>query len=389
VPKYSRMVLLSEISDPKNDFNLNIPRYVNTQDSDDEDIHNIEAHLLGGIPEKDVHDLAKYWNAFPTLQQTLFKHNSRSGFYDLLVEPVILKKTIVEHPDFAAYSLKVDEVIASWREKHVPYLKQIDSGVKPKETMWYLSEDLLQKFSAIPLLDKYDIYQTLLNYWKTIMQDDVYQIADEGWKAIVAKDEKKKTWTCDLLPKYLVIDKFFQPEQEHIAKLESDREAIKQQLIELEEEHGGEEGLLADAKNDKDKVTKVGVQKRMKEITGDADYADELEILEKYLELSEAEATMGKQIKESETLLDKKLLEKYKTLTPEEIKELVVDDKWMTTIEKEIKTEVGRITQRLSQRIKELSERYECTLSDISGKVTGYETKVREHLAKMGFDFSF
>lgn len=386
VPNYSRLVLFNEISDAKNDFNLNIPRYINTQE--EEDIHNIEAHLLGGIPEKDVNDLSKYWNAFPSLKQTLFKPASRSGFYDLLVEPAMLKKTIVEHQDFGAYSIKVDEVIASWREKHVPYLKQIDSGVKPKETIWYLSEDLLQKFSAIPLLDKYDIYQTLLNYWKTIMQDDVYQIADEGWKAIVSMDEKKKTWTCDLLPKYLVIEKFFQPEQEHTVKLEADREAIKQQLVELEEEHGGEEGLLADAKNDKDKVTKASVQKRIKEIIGDADYADELEILEKFLELSDSEAALGKQIKESEALLDKKLLEKYKSLTPEEIKELVVDGKWMTTIEKEIKTEVERICQRLSQRIKELSERYESTLSDISGKVAGYETKVREHLEKMGFDFS-
>jgi len=87
--------------------------------------------------------------------------------------------------------------------------------------------------------------------------------------------------------------------------------------------------------------------------------------------------------------MDKELLEKYKNLTQEEIKVLVVDDKWMTTIEKEIRTEVERITQKLSQRIKELSERYESTLSDISGKVTGYETKVREHLVKMGFDFSF
>jgi len=383
------MVLLSEISDPKNDFNLNIPRYINTQDEEEEDIHNIESHLLGGIPEKDVNNLNKYWNAFPTLKQTLFRHAARSGFYDLLVEPTMLKKTIVEHPDFKTYSSKVDEVVASWREKHVPYLKQIEAGVKPKETIWYLSEDLLIKFSEIPLLDKFDIYQTLLNYWKTIMQDDVYQIADEGWKAIISMDEKKKTWTCDLLPKNLVIDKFFQSEQEHIEKLETDRDALKQQLTELEEEHGGEEGLLADAKNDKDKVTKAGVQKRMKEITGDEDYADELEVLQKYLELSEAEAALGKKIKESEILLDKKLLEKYKNLTQEEIRVLLVDDKWMTTIEQEIKTEVESICQRLSQRIKELSERYVNTLSDISGKVTEYETRVREHLVKMGFDFSF
>ena len=168
------------------------------------------------------------------------------------------------------------------------------------------------------------------------------------------------------MPKYLVISKFFQPEQKHIEKLEADREAIKQQLTELEEEHAGEEGLLSEAKNDKDKITKASVQKRMKEIKGDNDYADELEILENYLKLSDAEVVLGKQIKDADTELDKKLAAKYKTLTTDEIKGLVVDDKWMTTIERDIKTEVERISQRLSQRIKELAERYESTLSDIS-----------------------
>jgi type I restriction enzyme M protein len=385
IPDYSRMVHLSEISDPKNDFNLNIPRYINTRE--EEDIHNIEAHLLGGIPEKDVNGLSLYWNAFPSLQQTLFKTHGREGFYDLITESAMLKKTIGEHPDFKAYSLMVDEVISSWREKHVPYLRQIKPGVKPKETIRYLSEDLLKKFSDLALLDKYDVYQTLLNYWTIIMQDDVYQIAEEGWKAIISMDERKKSWSCDLLPKNLVTDKFFRAEYSHIVRLETEREALIQQITGLEDEQGGEDGLLADVRNDKEKVTKAGVQKRMKEIRGDADYADEQEVLEKHLELSEAEALLGRKIKESELLLDKKLLEKLRSLTPEEIKELVVNDKWMTAIEKEIKTEVERISQRLSQRLTELSQRYESTLSDISGKVAEYEEKVREHLAKMGFDF--
>jgi type I restriction enzyme M protein len=101
--------------------------------------------------------------------------------------------------------------------------------------------------------------------------------------------------------------------------------------------------------------------------------------------LSDDETALGKKIKELEISLDKKLLEKYKNLTPDEIKKLVVDDRWMTAIEKEIRTEVERISQKLSQRIKELSERYENTLSEISDKVTEYEKKVQEHLRKMGF----
>jgi type I restriction enzyme M protein len=105
--------------------------------------------------------------------------------------------------------------------------------------------------------------------------------------------------------------------------------------------------------------------------------------------LSEKESALGKQVKEAEAELDKKLLAKYRVLLSDDIKGLVIEDKWMTTIEKEIKTEVERVSQRLSQRIKELAERYERTLSDISNTVSEYEQKVQEHLAKMGFKSSF
>lgn len=378
---------MSEISDPKNDFNLNIPRYIDSQE--EEDLHDIEAHLLGGIPDKDVNDLGRYWDAFPSLKQILFSPSSRKGYYDLKTEPDKVKKIIFENPDFSKYSNNVGKVITEWKDKHLPYLRKIDAGVKPKTTIAFLSEDLLQRFSIIPLLDRYDVYQCLMNYWKDMMQDDVYQVADDGWKAIISVDEKKKTWSCDLLPKYLVTNKFFQSEQAKIEKPEADRANLKQQIGELEEEHGGEEGLLSEARNDRDKITKTGAVKRLKEIKGDSDYADEQEILEKYVRLSEEESALGKKIKDVEAELDKKLLAKYRVLSPDKIKGLVIEDKWMATIEKEIKTEVERVSQRLSQRIKELAERYERTLSDISGTVSEYEKKVHEHLAKMGFKSSF
>ncbi len=386
IPKYSRMVLHSEISDPKNDYNLNIPRYIDSQE--EEDIHNIEAHLLGGIPDKDVDDLHEYWKAFPSLKQVLFTPNTRAGFYDLKIESVQVRKTIFEHSDFMKYSKEIDKVLILWRIKHVPYLKSIDAGVKPKVTIKYLSEDLLDKFSKLPLIDKYDIYQTLMNYWAGTMQDDVYQIAEEGWKAVLSMDEKRKIWDCDLLPKRLVIHMNFRIESDIIEKLEADREAIRQQITELEEEHGGEEGLFADAKNDQDKVSKTGVQKRLKEIKGDDDYAGEIEILEKYLKLSEAEADIGKKIKDASVELDKKVAARYKTLTVDEIKGLVVDDKWMTTIESMIKNEVERISQRLSQRIIALDERYETPLPRLTNNVTDLENKVNEHLQKMGFTWN-
>ncbi|MCP4104099.1 MAG: hypothetical protein GY749_00940 [Desulfobacteraceae bacterium] len=83
--------------------------------------------------------------------------------------------------------------------------------------------------------------------------------------------------------------------------------------------------------------------------------------------------------------LDKKVIERYKTLTKDEIKSLVVDDKWMANIEKAVKTEMERISQRLTQRIKELAERYETTLPQQTQVVADLEEKVNAYLQKMGF----
>jgi type I restriction enzyme M protein len=157
-------------------------------------------------------------------------------------------------------------------------------------------------------------------------------------------------------------------------------------MAELEEEHDSEDGLLSEAKTDKDKITKASVQKRLKEIRGDNDYADEVDLLEKYQKLFDKEADLGKKVKEAEEELDKILLARYKSLTTDEIKDLVINDKWITSIYLEIKNEVERVSQRLAQRIKELAERYESTLSDISARVDEYEKKVQEHLKKMGFN---
>lgn len=385
IPKYSRMVLTSEISDPKNDYNLNIPRYIDSQE--EEDIQNIEAHLLGGIPNNDIDDLRKYWDAFPTLKEVLFTQNSREGFYDLKVEKELIKKTIFEHPNFTDYKISIDKKLKLWKDKHVPYLEAIDRGVKPKQTIWYLSEDLLQKFAEVPLIDKYDVYQILMNYWNETMQDDLYIIATDGWKAELTMDEKKKTWDCDLLPKHLVIDKFFPEEKSKVERLEADREAVKQQIVEIEEEQGGEEGLLANAKNEIDSINKASVQKRLKEIEGDDEYKDEIEILELYLKLSADDSSFGKKIKTAYDDLNKKVIEKYKNLIVDEIKYLVVHGKWMTNIETDINSEIERISQRLSQRIQELAERYESTLPEIMISIGKFESKVNIHLQNMGFQW--
>jgi len=153
----------------------------------------------------------------------------------------------------------------------------------------------------------------------------------------------------------------------------------------LEEEHGGEEGLIDDAKNDRGKITKASVKDRLKGAKDDVEATDEREVLQNYLKLAEQEAEANKKIKQAQAALEKRVLAKYQSLTEAEIKTLVVEDKWMATFERNVKTEMERISQRLTGRIKELAERYATPMPALTTEVEALETRVQAHLNKMGF----
>lgn len=190
-----------------------------------------------------------------------------------------------------------------------------------------------------------------------------------------------KGWTCDLVSKSLVIDRFFLAEKQAIEELEAEKETIAAQLTELEEEHSGEDCYFAEM----DKINKGNVQSRLKEMKDDPDAKDEITVLKAYLKLFTRQADINKKIKEAQAELDKKLSARYPMLTEDEIKTLVVDDKWMATIEKAIQTEMDRISQRLTQQIKELAERYETPLPMQTDEVKELESRINAHLEKMGF----
>lgn len=416
VPKYSRFVTLAEIKDTKNDYNLNIARYIDSQEQ--EDIQDIEAHLLGGIPNADIGALQDYWQVYPTMKQQLFAAGKRENYSELIVSKEQVKQTIFSHPEFVAFSTEMDKVFAEWKERTTKMLKQLKLGFKPKQLIYQVSEDLLKTYTNIRLLDKYDVYQHLMNYWNDVtMQDDCYLIAVDGWKADVYRvlvENKKgakvdKGWACDLIPAHLVIEHYFFTEKKNIEQLETDKETVAAQITELEEEHSGEEGFLADM----DKVNKANVQKRLKDlpentsktkkevvqefsIAAEPEVAygtkqeelNEQDILLRYLSLIEKQSKLKVQIKEATDELDKKTLSKYPTLTDDDIKLLVVDDKWMASIQKTIYREMERISQRLTQRIKELAERYDTPLPLQTKEVAVLEKKVNAHLTKMGFVWS-
>jgi type I restriction enzyme M protein len=387
VPTYSRMVSLAEIE--KNEFNLNLPRYIDSQEP--EDRQDIEGHLKGGIPMRDIDDLQRYWAVCPELRKALFTEK-RPDYLDLTVDKSAIKSTIYGHPEFTAFITGMNRHFAAWRQKHAETLRELNAGCHPREIIVTLSEDLLAHYTNRPLIDKYDVYQHLMDYWAEIMQDDCYLIAADGWKAetyrIIEKDkkgkERDKGWACDLVPKALIVARYFATEQADIAQMESESESISVRLTELEEEHSGEEGAFSEL----DKVNKANVNERLKEIEGDQEAHDDAAVLENWLRLANERADLSKRLKEAESDLDAQAYAQYPKLSEAEIQALVVDDKWLATLDAATHGEMDRISQALTMRVKELDERYEITMLQLANRVDGFELRVNQHLARMGFSWS-
>ena len=387
VDKYSRFVPFEEIQ--KNEFNLNIPRYIDTQE--EEDIQDLDAHLNGGIPNRDIESLKGYWTVYPSLKKQLFEP-LRNGYSQLKVESSAIKETIFSHKEFIGYGNELDEVFEAWKKKVNNTLTGINITTKPKMLIHELSEELLEQYKDKALIDRYDIYQHLMNYWNEIMKDDVYMLIEDGWVArvrrIIEKNNKGKEvdkgWTCDLLPKNIIIDNYFADKKAAIQQIETDLEGIQAELTQYEEEHTGEEGLLEQAANDNGKITKTTLAKRMKEIKGDASEKEAYKLIQSIEVLFEKQVSLNKQLKEKQTELEDLTLKKYEKLTEAEVKNLVIEKKWLAILNSKIKGEIDAISQRLTARIKELGERYDDTLGHFDTSTKKLENKVIAHLKKMG-----
>lgn len=379
---YSRIVPFDEVA--KNDFNLNLPRYIDTQEV--EDIQDIGGHLHGGIPTRDIDALGDYWQICLELRVALFKPN-RPGYHDLLVEAAQLKPTIHGHPQFAAFIGGLEQHFESWRTSAAASLRQLQLNCLPKEVIHNLSENLLAHAEGQPLIDPYAVYQHLMDYWAATMQDDCYLIAADGWVAktcrILEPDKKGKTkdkgWTCDLVPKPLIIARHFAEKQASIEAQQAALEAATASLAELEEEHGGEEGFLGAL----DKINKAEVTRRQKELKVDKGAKEELAVLKQWLKLSTEEAAYKKAIKAAEIALDQLAYDHYPKLTEAEIQTLVVDDKWLTTLAAAVQGELDRVSQTLTSRIRLLADRYATPLPQIVDEVAALAAKVEAHLKKM------
>ncbi|MCC6747130.1 MAG: N-6 DNA methylase [Deltaproteobacteria bacterium] len=386
VPRYARMVPFDEIADAKNDFNLNLPRYIDS--AEPEDLHDIDGHLRGGIPERDLDALDAYWNVLPSVRDLLFESAGRPGYASLKMPLANVKASILSHSEFTAFQQRATKTFADWRKAARSKLVEFDRGGHPRVLIESIAEDLLTAFRAVPLLDAYDVYQHLMDYWAEAMQDDCYLIAADGWVAaptqVIETDKrgkkKEKGWACDLVPKTFIVARYFAKEQAALQVKQAELEASESAIAALEEDHGGEEGFLGAL----DKIGKAEVNARLKEVKGDKEAMEECTVLEQWLQLTEQAASLKRALKEQDASLDALALGKYPKLTRADIKTLVIDDKWMARLSASVQGELDRVSQSLTSRVRELAERYATSLPKLTQEVVALNAKVETHLSQMG-----
>ena len=288
------------------------PRYIDNQET--EDIQDIEAHLSGGIPKRDIEALENYWKVYPSLKNHLFKAIiGRTNYYNLNIANEEIKSTIFNHPEFTAFGKQMEEVFEKWATDIIAYTKALGKGLRPKHEIHVISEKLLKQYNHKQLTDKYAMYQHLMDYWAETMQDDFYELAADGWLAgNVVKRLERKTKKGDreivkqvpgleglegrLIPPLLIVQCYFRTEQDRIEELENQIETVKAKLEELIDENSGEDGLLAEVADDKGKISKAAVLKRLKEIAPNKkakklneEAKEEFDLLELYKWLLEEE----------------------------------------------------------------------------------------------------
>lgn len=408
VSGFSRFVPFDEIIN-KNSYNLNIPRYIDSTEK--EDLQSIEAHLYGGIPQDDIDNIPHFWNVFPNLKNQIFGEYSK-GFYKLLIQKDDVHKTISENIEFLEYNKKVNKAFEEWKTFANPILTNLKPTDSNKEIILNLSEEILEKFSKLELLDKYDVYQVLLAYWNETMNDDVLLIIQDelGYnlakitddikeepkeskkaKKDTAKEKKPKEpkiigWEGRLIPKQIVLDAFFALEQKKIEKAEEKLSQTESEFEEFIENNSDENGYFTDYMGDDEKIDSKKITSRVKFLTKEKKTQnEEYKILNNYVDYESSIKSQKKHITELKKVLDDNCRNRYETFTDAEVKDLLVNRKWYKAIDDGIQNLYITVANHLTKRIVELYERYENTLSELTSKLAEEEKVVFGHLTQMGF----
>lgn len=385
IDKYSRVVSKDEIRN--NDYNLNIPRYVNS--SEQAESYDIYATMLGGIPNNEINELSKYWDAFPTLKNELFTSIS-TNFSELSVEDV--KTTISNNKDIIFFDNQFKEKFSDFDS----YLNELlikgydDINISKAEDI--ISSNIFERLSNIALIDKYQAYQLLADEWANI-SNDLEIIQTEGITSvnkvdpimvIKKKDNKDEEaqeiqdgWKGHVLPFNLVQDELLSAEK---AEIDSKNERLStiislysEKIENLSEDDKQE--INNDLNEEEDSFINKEVKKHAKELKKQKNV--QLSIAEQTIievnELIEEEAKLNKEIKALTSNLTEKTKEAIETLPRKKALELLYV-KWINPLTTKINELPKSIIDTLTKKVVALSNKYELTLVDIDNNIKNVES---------------
>lgn len=407
VPRYSRMVPMSEIADSKNDYNLNISRYIDS--SEPEDLQDLRGHVQGGIPNRDLDALERYWDAFPNLRTELFAP-LRPDYSFLKVAPDEIGQVVTRSVAYKDFDQDTANTVRRWWTSKRVQLERIDSDTKPADLIHDLSEALLDAFRPHPLIDEYGVYEKLMSYWNSVMHDDVSVVVREGWTQAVQprlartwRDRNNKPkyedahivfgtgaaaqrWVMDLLPPEHIIDAYFAGQKAELTRLTVTREAANLAIVQYIDEHSDEGGLLYDFADDEGRLTSATAKSALKKIKATNGDPEEIASLTKVVALYAVDNKAKAAVKNATLALHSSVVEKYKSLTEVEVQALLIVGKWGTTLEREVIAEVNALVQKLIHRLGVLARRYEKSTRAIELSIGELSERVNSHLAAMGID---
>lgn len=368
VDKYSRVVSRDEIRE--NDYNLNIPRYVDSSEAAES--WDIFASMFGGLPASEIDELKEYWTAFPALRSDLFE-NTSSEYCKFVVKDI--KKAIKEHSDITSFENEFKSVFADFDTYLYDELITKMESLSISKTEELLSKNIFARMADIPLVDRYEAYQLLDDDWTKIAVDlEIIQTEGFGATKIVdanmvvkkkgnVEQEVQEGWKGRIIPfdliqsTILADDKQALSEKENrLSEIASEYEEILDTLSEEEKE--------ADFVNE-DSWVFAEIKKAMK---SDGVEPETKEKLKSVSELNTEEKALKTAIKRDNALLEEKTKDTIEHLSDEQVLELL-KDKWIKPLIDNLMQLPDSIISDLVSKLEALAKKYETTFADVENQI--------------------
>ncbi|GAA7814071.1 type I restriction-modification system subunit M [Helicobacter pylori] len=393
IPYYSKMVSLEEIS--ANDYNLNIVRYIAAKQETEKDLFAlINSHKANYLPKNEIKAYDPYFKVLKELKNTLFKESDKEGYYALKTECQNFKDLITQSLEFHAFHASV--LNAFDRLNLFETFDNLKPGFNPKTLIESVCSKVLKEFEKVEILDKYGVYQLFKDYYNEVLQDDWFLLSFNGFisakelrKLTPLKDKNKKAnyleepdfiiqktyYKSDLIPKNLIKQRFFEKEVKELEELENalnEKEANYEEFI---EEHSSEEGLFYELK-----INESVLKRELKNATD----LEDKKTLKTALELLEAKNMVLKTKNKAYEELELKAFHQYKNLELSEIKELIIQDKWLNSLKTALENKIFKRTNAFISALNGIIQTYSNSLLELDKEVKKSESKVLEHLKDLG-----